>query len=91
MALSLLWYGLGCLGIGVVSALAVLRVPWCIYVSTAAGAVGCAVLASAAGVWLTGASVTARLANISGVRAPRKFAAVKSVLRENHRAVRVWV
>ena len=62
MALSLLWYGLGCLGIGVVSALAVLRLPWCIYVSTAAGAVGCAVLASAAGVWLTGASVTAKAA-----------------------------
>ena len=61
MALSLLWYGLGCLGIGVVSALAILRLPWCIYVSTAAGAVGCAVLASAAGVWLTGASVTALL------------------------------
>jgi hydrogenase-4 component B len=61
MALSLLWYGLGCLGIGVVGALAVLRLPWFIYVSAAAGAVGCAVLASAAGVWLTGASVTAKL------------------------------
>lgn len=61
MALSLLIYGQLCLVAGAVSAVAVVRLPWCTYISTAAGAVGCAVLASAAGVWLTNTSETGTL------------------------------
>jgi hydrogenase-4 component B len=56
MALSLLVAGLVCLLAGAVSALPLTRLPGLSYVSTAAGAVGCAVLASAATVWLSGSS-----------------------------------
>ena len=61
MALSLLVESLLCLALGAVSGVLMVRWLWMGYVSAAAGAVGCAVLAVAATVWLSGPSVTEAL------------------------------
>ncbi len=61
MALSLLLAALLCLAGGALSALWITRHPAFIYLSTAAGAVGAALLAAAAVLWLSGQNQTAGL------------------------------